>query len=300
MGVLIFYILHSALVLFTGRWLLRRSGPHDRGSLVWMIGVSLFVPLVAEAMFVLLWTFNRNKKTSPAYFTNDEAVPFDMKNYQELKDKAVDDFRMMPIMDELNEEDNEVKKDLIIRLIDLDVTQKGKYLRVALDHDDAEVVHYAATTLNVLKDKFIDRIDEGKSRLEDNNSESYLQLTDTYNEYLNSELLNPDMKLLVLKEASGLFEDAVRLFPNKPLFYEHLGNLYLELGQTVQAEAVFKTACSRFPTFCGGYMGLIQAAYKRLDWKAIRHHLALLDEHIPDDQIPERWYPVIRQFKGVG
>jgi tetratricopeptide (TPR) repeat protein len=299
MGFLIFILSHTFLVLFSGYWLLRLSQPHNRGSLVWMIGVSLFIPVVAEVLFLILGLTSLKKRKVAGYYTNEEVIPFDIMNYKELNEKVSADYRMMPIMDELREEDNEVKKDLIIRLIGMDVTQKGKYLQVALEHDDAEVVHYAATTLNVLKDKYIQRINNYTLQLSEDNVDAYLQLADTYIEYLNSRLLNKDMRHLVLKEAAGILEKAVRLFPSKPILHEHLGNTYLELGQIARAEVVFQEACFQFPNFCGNYVGLIQAAYKKLDWKAIRQHLQLLDQYIPEEQIPDKWSPVIRQFKGA-
>ncbi|WNQ10946.1 hypothetical protein MJA45_25575 [Paenibacillus aurantius] len=305
MGILIFYLLHGLLVFGVGRRLLKSARPEERGVLVWMGGVSLFLPVLAELLFAggrLLTPKTARVVPSVAEepaILEEAAEDGLLHEIKEIRAMASEDYRLMPLIDELEGEDNEHKKELIIGLLDKRVSRKGKYLHAALEHDDPEVVHYAATTLNVLKDQYADRIQEASGLTESGGREAFKELDRLYRDYLASGLLNKDMQSLVRKDYVTFLKKAREHYPETALYYEQLGSQYLELGQLGEARAVFLEACSRFPSFQGGYVGMLRTAYEGLDWKTVRHYLGLIDKHIPAEQIPEPWSPVIRQLKGV-
>lgn len=112
-----------------------------------------------------------------------------------------DAVNIMSFSDVLKYSSSEKKKEIIIDMIQENLDVQMKLLREGLQDEDVEVVHYAATTLNLLEQRFEEKIYNLRHEYEENKSEDLLkQLLEAYEEYIYSGLLDEDLKKGISKE----------------------------------------------------------------------------------------------------
>jgi len=96
-----------------------------------------------------------------------------------------ENFNLLPVLDLMKTDKNQMKKDLLINIDSVDLELQVKVLKDALLDDDKEIIHYAAVNLNELEKEFDMKIEALKKAFRyKHNLDSFNQLVSFYEKYL--------------------------------------------------------------------------------------------------------------------
>ncbi|MBN6186792.1 hypothetical protein JQN58_07260 [Aneurinibacillus sp. BA2021] len=299
MWIIFFFLLHTLALFLLSRLLLPSLTEAQRGAVSWILLVSVFVPFIGEILGGIVWLAERRSQRRSVLDTYDDYTRTRVHNYENMIAEAAKDDRLLPIMQSLETDDSELKKEMLIRLLDLNIRQKGKYLYAALQNEDTEVVHYAATSINVLKDRYLRRISALKEHLHSGNPAAYIELASAYQQYMESGLLVGEMKRITAMEYLDVLKQAASKNPAQPHLLFQQAEMCLLLGQESEAEELGTRLIHQFPAYFGGYLIHVQLAYRHENWTHIQDMVQQLRKHTAESEWPVRWVPVIRQLEGV-
>ncbi|MFT9850503.1 tetratricopeptide repeat protein [Aneurinibacillus sp. REN35] len=299
MYIVFFFVLHTLALFLLSRLLLPSLTEEKRGAASWIFVVSIFLPFIGEILGLIVWLAEKKTHNRSALDTYDEYTRIHVDNYENIIEEAANDYRLLPIMQSLEMDDSEIKKEMLIRLLDLNIGQKGKYLYTALQNEDTEVVHYAATSINVLKDRYIRRISSLRNQLRSENPAIYLELAQVYQHYLESDLLTGEMKHMTALEYHNVLKLAIQIIPTNPHLVFQQAEVCLLLRKNQEAEELGRRLIHQFPAYFGGYLIHMQLAYHNENWPRIREMIQRMREQVSEGELPPRWVPVLRQLEGA-
>lgn len=292
------WITHDLLILLFAPFLVKKQHPNEKGVVLWIIWLSLFIPVAGEILGWLTWWMA--KKTSVHHDFSFEKHAFaEAEAIEALNQDASADIRLTSLVNALEMEGSGLQKELIMRLPDADIRNHGSQLRAALEIKDTEIVHYAAATINMLQDRYEHNISAAKEQLMSGRLKDYQRIIGLYENYIDSGVMHKPFEVERLRDYRSLLEKAVAQFPEQAEFYFHLGRLLERLNEPNRAINVYQTMIERFPRFYGGYLGLIQSCFERHEWHGIRELIQLMRQHVGETDIPQAYRDVIRALEGI-
>ena len=196
-----------------------------------------------------------------------EYVSFQVDHYEDILASAKQDMNIISFSSGLELDKPELHKQLIVQLSSSPISNEGGLLKEAIHHKDPETVHYAATTINLLNERYEKQIEYlNKQFLQNPQNEIAKELVSNYLRYIDSGLLSNQQKEKIIAEFMNFITQSVELFPTEPLYPFHLGNLFLHTKQYAKSEEQFLNLIHFYPESYYGYVGLLEIYYEQKLW----------------------------------
>ncbi|WP_028402665.1 tetratricopeptide repeat protein [Ectobacillus panaciterrae] len=293
--VLVFYIIHAIIVLLVIKVFERKK---QNGVYKWIGLISVFVPILGTIFGYLAWLLSKFVANDIVH-SYDTYTDFQFFNYDEAAIEARKDMELMPFLLGLHSEKTAVRKDLIVRLMDTSIENRGKYLDMALHNMDTETVHYAATIINYLKESYEKRIEQQEGELSAINPSSYLRLCDTYQQYLNSKVVNSFMEEKMYEQFQRVAEEAILYFPGYMEFWNYAAVVYKRLNKQEKALHTAKLIIERFPDRYEGYMRVLELYFEQGDFASIPKVYQAFIRNVSQEEIPSSLEPLLQQVRSI-
>ncbi|WP_027955766.1 tetratricopeptide repeat protein [Halobacillus kuroshimensis] len=296
--LIFFYVIHGLTVLIVSLLLRKRMHENKKGTITWLAITSLFLPIIGELLGLAAWLAAKAFGTNHMIDDYDDYVTFTPLNLEYLRYEASSSMDLSPISDALLRNDGANQKELIVSLINSDISNKGRHLNLGLTNNNSETVHYAATTMNVLSSRFEKELEHARKELAPEAPMSFERLCSVYERYLGSGILDENGQARLEKQYEQLLEEMVPKLEKEPWMYRSLGDNYIRRGKEEKAVEAFHEMVSRFPAHPGGYLKLIEFYYAGRDWTNIKPVLYDLFQHVKEEDIPESQRFIIQQMGG--
>ncbi len=228
-----------------------------------MFYLKLFFPIIGFLIIGVINIFVSRKKDRNDLVESYESY---VKYIKEIVERRQVDFRReiqtMSVIDELRYSSEERKKEAIVGLIDDEFDTKVEVLKKALLDSNPEVVHYAATTLNSIENKYEATISKLKEEYKRNNDYNILlDLLNIYKKYIDSGLLEDELLNIFLKEYLELLLQRMnRISDDKGLLLE-IVSVQIKLGQYSEAMFIMRKLYDKFPANAAVFIQLMKLLY---------------------------------------
>lgn len=167
-----------------------------------------------------------------------EAVTVDMKQVN----------RLMDLTGVFHYSDSESKKETIVDLLSGDISANAKQLKSGLGDKDPEVVHYTASTLNYLEEKFEKAIQKARQRCAKNlTREGLLGVGSLYRNYIKSGLMEDDILPIYYGSYIQVLKLILDEYGEKEDVYILLIQAFLDSRQLDLADNYMKEAVDLYP-----------------------------------------------------
>ncbi len=173
-------------------------------------------------------------------------------------------------------------------------------MKEAIHHKDPETVHYAATTINLLNERYEKQIGYlNKQFLQHPQNDIAKELVSNYLRYIESGLLSNQQKEKTINEFMSLITQSIELFPDELLYSFQLGNLLLYKKQYVESEGQFSHLIHRNPESYYGYVGLLELYYEQQLWDKLYKLIDNLTSTKKVHILPRKYQLFVGQFGGI-
>ncbi|ASF40459.1 hypothetical protein CEH05_15400 [Halobacillus halophilus] len=295
-----FYLVHGILIAFSAHFLNKRVTKEDRGIISWICVVSFFIPIAGEILGIITWMISKHVGSNQMLNEYDDYIKFEPLNLEHLRYQAEENMDLLPIGEAIQSDESKDHKDLILRLINSNITNKGKYLNLGLTNNDSETVHYSATTLNVLNNRMEKELEQAKLAFDPAHPATIHHLVQVYERFIDSGLLEENAQKRLEKEYVDVLEREVSTPGEATWLYFNLGKIYKRTSQKDRAIQAFNALIEHFPNEPEGYLQLIEIYYDRRNWSALKSLTWNLYEHVPEEKIPEKQRFIVRHIGGIG
>ncbi|KGX89312.1 hypothetical protein N781_09320 [Pontibacillus halophilus JSM 076056 = DSM 19796] len=296
--LLIIFILHAVLVCIATLIMQKRSPHNQQGVVTWIGLMALFLPIIGEVLGILAFIASKKQASNQLLADYEDYVSFNVLNLEALRHKANKSMYLMPLTEALSGEEHASGKELIVRLTNSNIKNQGRYLQLGLQNTDTDTVHYAATTMNLLIDRYEKQLQQAKEVYIGGDWDSFLNLVHTYHAYVNSGLLKGTSLLSLQNEYLRILEDEQKRFPMEMQLFMRLGELYEQLNLEQEAVSTYRYLIDTFPIEPEGYIALIRYDYGKENWHRLQDTLFHMKQAISDDQIPSSTRYIIQQLRG--
>lgn len=298
--IVLFYVIHGCFAFILFYLVKKRTEEEQRGVVSWILITSLFLPIIGELFGLLVWYAANKWGTNDMMEDYDEYVTYKPMMLEQLRYEAEASHEILPFSEAFTDQGNRHRKDMIMRLINSNITDKGRYLELGLANSDSETVHYAATTMNLLTDKHEKEVRLSKGNHEPANPITLEPLLFAYERYLKSGLLQGASLSRLQKEYRMLMEAEIDAGLDHPWLLQRLGETYLFQGHPEEGIATLEALIERYPTQSEGYLCLLRYYYQEKDWPRIRTVLSSMRERVPEANIPRNQRFVVDHMWGGG
>lgn len=262
------HILTYTIIIFFSR----RSKNSSRGVPNYLI---LFLPVIGNILCFTTY-FLQFFLSSPNQMIEDyeKYIAISHKIDFEKRINYISSIKTISYADQISSGNDVNKKDVIIDIASEDVEIKYKILRDSLDDTNSEVVHYAATTLNVLEDEFSQDIINLKDKYIDYNDLNALnQLTDKYKTYLNSGILVEDLKKYMFNDYIETLIKCLNVIGLKEKYIIEITDAYLYLQITDKAIYYNDIGLTHFPDSFFINKQSVEISYLSRDYTKLKNKL---------------------------
>ncbi len=175
------------------------------------------------------------------------------------------------------------KKEVIVDLLSSEIIQNCKTLKRGLDDEDPEVVHYTATTLNYLENKFEQSIREARdAAAEDLTKKNLEALVTLYENYIFSGLLDDDIVPIYMKKIIEILELHVDTFGTDLDVVKHLARCYMKQGKGKETLDLLQEVARENPDDVEIQFTLMNYFYEEGDLVQVKN-LAMIIDSIGDN-----------------
>lgn len=300
MTLLLFYIIYAILVFLLFRFTTGFITEDKKGIIEFCLILSLLFPLIGliVSAIMLLLNIKRSKTDWLQQYSN--YVSFQVDNYEDILESAKQDMDLISFSSGLELDKPELHKQLIIQLSSSSIPNEGGLLKEAIHHKDPETVHYAATTINLLNERYEKQIEYlNKQFLQSPENDIAKELVSNYLRYIDSGLLSNQQKEKIIDEFMNFIKQSVEIFPNESLYSFQLGNLLLHKKQYAKSEEQFLNLIHSYPESYYGYVGLLEIYYEQKLWDKLYELINNLADTNRIHILPRKYQLFVRQFGGV-
>jgi len=224
----------------------RSSSPQTReiSPLMFLILPGVGSLLFSLSYLVLYFVGSKFVKKELRHSYMDEDVKYN-------KDVSIDFKQIGRLMDMagvFSYSDSSHKKDMIVDLLSGDISANSKLLKQGLGDKDPEVVHYTASTLNYMEEKYEKAIQTARAAcVEKLTRKKLMNVAVLYEDYMNSGLLEDDILPIYRNSYLQVLELVLKEFGRDEEILELLIQGYLINDQPHDAEIILLEAVSIFP-----------------------------------------------------
>lgn len=300
MTLLLCYVIYAILIFLLFRFTKGLIAENKKGIIEFCLIISLFFPFIGLIVSVIMLLLNIKKSKTEWLQQYSDYVSFHVDNYEDILESAKQDMDLISFSSGLELDKPELHKQLIVQLSSSSVSNEGRLLKDAIHHKDPETVHYAATTINLLNERYEKQIEYlNKQFLQSPQVDIAEQLVSNYLRYIDSGLLSNQQTEKTIDEFMNFITQGVELFPKEPLYPFQLGNLFLQKKQYVKSEEQFINLIHSYSESYYGYVGLLETYYEQKLWDKLYDLINNLVDTKRIHVLPRKYQLFVSQFGGV-
>lgn len=297
---LLFYIIYAILIFLLFRFTKGLMSENKKGIIEFCLIISLLFPLLGLIVSVIMLLLNIKRSKTGWLQQYSDYVSFQVDNYEDILESAKQDMDLISFSSGLEIDKPELHKQLIVQLSSSTISNEGGLLKEAIHHKDPETVHYAATTINLLNERYEKQIGYlNKQFLQHPQNDIAKELVSNYLRYIESGLLSNQQKEKTINEFMGFITQSIELFPDELLYSFQLGNLLLYKKQYVESEGQFSHLIHRNPESYYGYVGLLELYYEQQLWDKLYKLIDNLTSTKKVHILPRKYQLFVGQFGGI-
>lgn len=154
----------------------------------------------------------------------------------------------VPMKDALLLNDNKTKRTMLLDILKNDTFSHIGILQTALQNDDSETSHYAATAIQDIKSKLLSSIQQMEYQLEKHPDDQKLltSYAEVIKQYVNTGFLDERTEKKYYYHYSQILERIIEIVPNEKDYYIEKISCDLQLGELSSAEKY----CHSFLDYC--------------------------------------------------
>ncbi|MCK5155763.1 MAG: hypothetical protein KAQ69_04960 [Spirochaetales bacterium] len=224
----------------------RRSSPQTREISPIMF---LMLPGVGSLLFslsylILYFVGSKFTKKELKHSYEEENVKYEKNLAIDFKQIG----RLMDMAGVFSYSDSMHKKEMIVDLLSGDISANSKLLKKGLGDEDPEVVHYTASTLNYMEEKYEKAIQKARADCVDELTRDRLMyVASLYNKYMSSGLLEDDILPIYRNSYLQVLELIMKEFGRDEEIMEMMIHAYIDIDQLDEAEKLMLEAVDIFP-----------------------------------------------------
>ncbi len=224
----------------------RSSSPQTReiSPLMFLLLPGVGSLLYSLSYLTLFLVGSKFKKKEIRHSYADEVVTYE-------KSVSVDFSQISRLMDmagAFSYSDSLNKKEMIVDLLSGDISANSNLLKKGLGDSDPEVVHYTASTLNYLEERYEKAIQKARALcVEELTRERLMNVATLYSKYMGSGLLEGDILPIYRKSYIDVLELIRKEFGEDAEILQLLTEAYVSDGQLEEADAMVLRAVELFP-----------------------------------------------------
>lgn len=297
---LLLYIIYAILIFLLFRFTKGLMSENKKGIIEFCLIISLLFPLLGLIVSVIMLLLNIKRSKTGWLQQYSDYVSFQVDNYEDILELAKQDMDLISISSGLEIDKPELHKQLIVQLSSSTISNEGGLLKEAIHHKDPETVHYAATTINLLNERYEKQIGYlNKQFLQHPQNDIAKELVSNYLRYIESGLLSNQQKEKTINEFMSFITQSIELFPDELLYSFQLGNLLLYKKQYVESEGQFSHLIHRNPESYYGYVGLLELYYEQQLWDKLYKLIDNLTSTKKVHILPRKYQLFVGQFGGI-
>ncbi|HDR7792761.1 TPA: hypothetical protein QCY19_001305 [Bacillus luti] len=294
------YIIYAILVFLLFRFTKTLITEDKKGIIEFCLILSLLFPLIGLVVSAIMLLLNIKRSKTEWLQQYSDYVSFHVDNYEDILESAKQDMDLISFSSGLELDRPELHKQLIVQLSYSSISNEGSLLKEAIHHKDPETVHYAATTINLLNERYEKQIEYlNKQFLQDPQNGIAKELVSNYLRYIDSGLLSNQQKEKIIDEFMGFTSQSVEFFPQEPFYSFQLGNIFLHKKQYANSEEQFLNLIHFYPESYYGYVGLLETYYEQKSWDKLYELINNLTDAKRIYILPRKYQLFVRQFGGV-
>lgn len=249
----------------------------DRKNSLVKLLIVFFCPFIS--CFILYYMFHNIKR-------DEDRIP---EGFIKIENEKTDALRkidfeketsIIPMKDALQLNDNQTKRKLLMDILKNDTFNNIEILKIALQNEDSETSHYAATAIQDIKGNLLTSMQQLEFQLDKQpNDLNLLTLfAQVIKQYLNTGFLDERTRKRYLFQYSQILENIIEIVPQEKLYYMEKINCDLLLGEIDKAEVY----CQTFLKFCSNeeeaYFMSLKLYYSLKDQLKFQEILQMLRE----------------------
>lgn len=297
---LLFYIIYAILIFLLFRFTKGLMSENKKGIIEFCLIISLLFPLLGLIVSVIMLLLNIKRSKTGWLQQYSDYVSFQVDNYEDILESAKQDMDLISFSSGLEIDKPELHKQLIVQLSSSTISNEGGLLKEAIHHKDPETVHYAATTINLLNERYEKQIGYlNKQFLQHPQNDIAKELVSNYLRYIESGLLSNQQKEKTIHEFMSFITQSIELFPDELLYSFQLGNLLLYKKQYVESEGQFSHLIHLNSESYYGYVGLLELYYEQQLWDKLYKLIDNLTSTKKVHILPHKYQLFVGQFGGI-
>lgn len=253
----------------------------SRNEAIYRTAVVFFIPILGFLMFLFLYIVKIIKKDEPdildsySKYIESEVIesPFNKVNFQK-------EINIVPLTEALELNSNAVKRTVIIDLLkDEHLAYIGELLK-ALENEDTETSHYAATAISEIKSNFIKDLMEITKKHEENPNDRdiLIEFINILKSYINSDLLDVKSREKHYNKYSKLLEELLQVYTEEKQYFIDKIDCEIELKNFTLAKIYCDKFLNVYKNSEDAYISYLKLFYALFDYDGIKRTISLMKQ----------------------
>ncbi|MCT4688364.1 hypothetical protein [Vallitalea sp.] len=237
--------------------------------------ITMVLPIIGFVFFIVIDISLRSK---------GKEHDFDFNQITSSSDYSIFDWNnkrdIIPIEEALLLNDNIVKRDLVINMVKEKRLSNVNGLKLALQDEDTETSHYAASAIMQIKSEFENKIKEISVKYEQNNNDSELigEYISILKDYIDSGLMERQMEKRFRNDYSKLLAQIINLGTKEKEYYIMKINIDLDMEDYQQARYFCNLFLDKFEKLEDPYLLYMKLYYSLKDYDMLNKTIEQLVE----------------------
>ncbi|BEP28284.1 hypothetical protein [Helicovermis profundi] len=231
--------------------------------------IILFVPIIGIAIYTIITSIILISERNSALDDYEKYISDFELILKKKPSTFIKEANTLGLIDTLIREDAKNKKKTITDLIANDVDIKIDALKLGLLDTDQEVVHYSSTLLSTIEREFEESLSNSINKYKESSDKSLLlEVINNYSKYLNSGLLEGELKVIHQKEYIDFLEKHFEIFQTKDTLLKII-RTYINLKKFKRSLEYYKILLSEFEEDKLTYFVGMELYYKTKDYDSV-------------------------------
>ncbi|WP_335873032.1 tetratricopeptide repeat protein [Bacillus sp. 2205SS5-2] len=262
--VLFINMIISVVVTYIWQYLVHEE---NRGVIAYIRLLSLLIPFFGLLFGVVSFmVLSRSKSENITDY--EQYLDFKIEHFYEWRQQAEEAREIIPIDLSIQSHNPLLSQEFLIKHMNLLQQKQGLYLKKALNVKDTEVSHYASTTINLLKDRFLKKIKQTNNAYHPDSVRYYVTMSSVLEGYWKSDILEGlDRTKIIYDHLTLLTSFIAHHKQENPKFHILLAEVHLALNEFDNAEKKLIETAKLFPNDVHALELLFQQYVQQNLWK---------------------------------
>lgn len=233
--------------------------------------ITLFIPIVGLLYIIFAKLFSLLSKDSETILQSYEKyIKGDVSKFKTREPHKEKEINIVPMEDALLINENKVKRSLVINILKKDPIRYIDVIKKALEDDDTETTHYAATSIMQIKNTFNLIIQEYSVKYENNKDDINITIPyyNALKKYVDSGLLDDQNLFKYRVLMSELLNSIMNHYTKYDKYYIDKINNDLNLNNFYEAKKTCDEFSKNHPDMESPYLMYLKTYFKLGDKKA--------------------------------